>query len=624
MRLSTLSKESIKDSITNKSLIKHALIIAITLSTTINSTINSTMSFAAPPPAYGSNTLNQHSSIATNVAPFNSWSPGWVLVDAFAKSQDWVSTACDFSSWGNGPAFTFDDNRWIRTLANNQCAYTSVFANQAGHYPAGTYVMLFEGDGFFVTGPADDEVVYYPGKEVEITANGLKRLTFTVDQNTQGDEGIPFFLMSQQQDYIHNIRLITPGGVCGRSPTELNRFKQCQTSRGGEGSCAIDEQCYDYEQVYFDRFSDSAADMDNKVVFHPEYIQHYQQYNAIRYMKWSRAEDSTVSDWDNRVTLQEAMFTLDDRGFPYEYMIAMSNQLNADGYFNIPVMADPNYVQQYGAMVDSQLHDNLDTYIEYGNEFFNTATPVPWGHALAQANLLGSGIPATDSDFNKVAKWSSRQAVQVMNQWRAQFDLNNHQVTRVIAGFNAIPSYTHTAVEFEDTFAHVDALAMSGYIGPDRRWVNDQTRFDNLTLDEVFEEINDGRHLQSETSIPDLHQVYVWAEALAGPHQLALILYEAGQHIVSTGTPAGTNTVATMIQANKDSRMGTAYTSNFTNFRSAGGTLIFNFVVEDVYDENGTFGLLQYQDDNPLFSPKYQAVTDYINNNPCWWSGCSQ
>ena len=575
---------------------------------------------AAPPPAYGSNALNQNSPMATNVAPFNAWTPGWVLVDAFPKARDWLSFNCDWSDWDTGQAFDLDDNRWIRSLASNQCAYTSVFNDQAGHYPAGTYVMLFEGEGFLIAGPEDNEVAYYPGAQVETLPNGLKRMTFTVDQNTQNNNGIAFLLLSQEADYIHNIRLITPGGVCGRSPTQLDRFKQCATPRGGTGQCAVDEQCYDYEQVYFDRFTDSAEDMETKVVFHPEYIQHYQQYSAIRYMKWSRSEDSVLADFDNRVMPQEAMFTRDDRGLPYEYMVAMSNQLNADAYLNIPVMADPNFSARFGTMVDGQLADNLDIFIEYGNEFFNFIQTVPWGHALAQANAPGSNIPSTDTDMIKVGKWSSRQASVVLNQFAGAVVTPGRQVTRVVAGFNPRPDYTQAAVTFENTFNNVDVLAMSGYLGPDRRFVDNQTAFDNLTTTQLFEEISDGRHLQSGASLVDLNNVYVQSQTLANSHNLGLILYEGGQHIVSSGAPQATTD--RMIAAQTNSQMGTAYTSNFNNFRAARGTLFFHFLVEDMYNANGTFGLLQYQDDNPQASPKYQAITSFIANNPCWWSGC--
>ena len=57
----------------------------------------STLVQAVPPPLFGSNTLNQTSPMATNVAPMESWTPGWVLVDAFAKARDWSPILCDFS-----------------------------------------------------------------------------------------------------------------------------------------------------------------------------------------------------------------------------------------------------------------------------------------------------------------------------------------------------------------------------------------------------------------------------------------------------------------------------------------------------------------------------------------------
>ncbi len=36
---------------------------------------------------YGKNTLNASSPLAVNIAPFAAWTPGWVLIDGFAKTQ---------------------------------------------------------------------------------------------------------------------------------------------------------------------------------------------------------------------------------------------------------------------------------------------------------------------------------------------------------------------------------------------------------------------------------------------------------------------------------------------------------------------------------------------------------
>ncbi|ETW98014.1 MAG: hypothetical protein ETSY1_20430 [Candidatus Entotheonella factor] len=567
---------------------------------------------------------NVTSTLGTNVAPFNSNTPGWVLVDAFPKTGSWFFSTCPPPPTPVSPpqSTTLDANGWISALTPGECAGTLVFNNLlddqgVAHYPAGTYVLLFEGEGRFTFGDGTNEVLYENGMvgpnmtPVE-TQNGLKRITLDLPQSGQGQDGISFFLTSvaPAPNHLRNFRLLVPGGVCGVSPTQLNRFKSCSTSRGGQGQCDANETCYDFEQVYFDRFRDAPALMGNKVVFHPAYIQHYRPYRAIRYMKWSRVEDSQLVNWSDRVSMHEVNFTSDTRGFPYEYMIAMSNQLRADAYFNIPVLANDGFIEAYGRLVNDHLDPALRAYVEYGNEFFNSAQAVPWPEALAAANASGSGIPSSDSDLIKVAKWSSRQGAAVMNRWRNQFT-NPNRVTRVLAGFNPVSDYTQAALDATavNGVREIDALAMMGYLGPDRRFVDDPARFDTLSIDELFEEIEDGRHLNSEASLQDLGDVYDEAQTMAG--NLELILYEFGQHIVPTNS-APQPTIDRVRAANRDSRMRIAYEQNIARFRTAGGTMAFHFLVEDVWDHNGFFGLLEFQDEDPVQSPKYQAILNAI------------
>jgi len=65
---------------------------------------------------YGQNTLNATSPLAVNIAPFAAWTPGWVLIDGFAKTQPWVSNLCNGDVWGSGPALNLDDNGWVAAL----------------------------------------------------------------------------------------------------------------------------------------------------------------------------------------------------------------------------------------------------------------------------------------------------------------------------------------------------------------------------------------------------------------------------------------------------------------------------------------------------------------------------
>jgi len=241
--------------------------------------------------SYGKNSLNSNSPLAINIAPLNAWTPGWVFMDIMPKAQNWVSSLCDTGGFGDGPGLTLDSKGWVSSLGTNECADTSVMASQAQHYPEGTYVLLWEGEGSLsMTWDVDPPVTHNQGDSAEQTSDGLNRMTFNVEKANQSDLGIGIRISAVGTNHIKNVRLIMPGGMCGKSQTQLNYFQYCASSRGGEGLCASDETCYDFEDIYWDRFTDSVTDMNSpKPVFHPLYASTYQKYRSIRFMKWTRA-----------------------------------------------------------------------------------------------------------------------------------------------------------------------------------------------------------------------------------------------------------------------------------------------------------------------------------------------
>lgn len=364
---------------------------------------------------YGKNTLNASSPLAVNVAPFNAWTPGWVLMDWFPKAQAWVSNICTSDDWASGPALSLDSKGWVSVLADGQCADTSIMAEQAGHYPVGTYVLLWEGDGSMrISWDVDPEVNHALGDVAETTNTGLKRLTFDVTAANQSSLGIGVRISQQAQDYIKNIRLIPPGGICGKSNTELDYFKYCATDRGGEGICATDESCFDFEEIYWDRFVDASDEMNSpKPVFHPLYAKSYQQYRSVRYMKWTRAEETLVENWSDRVTIDEQPYTTAERGLPIEHMIALSNLLNANMYLAVPMKATDDYHASMATFVNQGLNSPLKIFVEYGNEIFNSIMPLPYGYALEQGALL-TGVNASDSDLVKAGSYAGYRSGQIL------------------------------------------------------------------------------------------------------------------------------------------------------------------------------------------------------------------
>ena len=572
---------------------------------------------------YGENTLNANSPLAVNIAPFAAWTPGWVLMDVFPKSQPWISNLCNSDVWQSGPALSLDANGWVPSLSTNQCADTLIFGSMAGHYPEGQYVVLWEGDGdLSIRWDIQPEVAHVQGSEAQMS-NGLNRLTFNITTAQQTDLGIGIRIAGQAENYIKNIRMIAPGGMCGRSETELNYFKYCQTARGGEGSCALDESCYDFEDIYWDRFTQTADEMNNpKPVFHPLYASTYQQYRAIRFMKWLRPEDNHVENWSDRVPLHNQNFTDDERGFAIEYPLAFANLLNADAYLNVPMMTNDDYVTQYAQLVDNGLNENLKIYLEYGNEIFNPVTPLPYGYALDQANEAGSGIPNSDSDLIKIAKFAGRRSVEIFDIWDNQITESSERLIKVLVGFNPLSDYTLNVLDFENAATHADALAINGYIGPNRLYVDNVAAFDAMSVNNILQEITLGNVINSEGSLVELNQNYITHAAYAADRNLQLIAYEGGNFMQTTG--AGQSVVDKFFTLNRDSRLSDAFVSNFENFEAAGATTFFYFLNEDFWTDEGAFGARRYQDESREEAVVFDGLMNYIESTVCWWNNCER
>ena len=72
-------------------------------------------------------------------------------------------------------------------------------------------------------------------------------------------------------NYPKNIRILMPGGICGTSQTNLDPFCYCTTPRNdpNDRPTPSGQQCYDFEQVYWNRFTEPATQNNQKIIFHP-------------------------------------------------------------------------------------------------------------------------------------------------------------------------------------------------------------------------------------------------------------------------------------------------------------------------------------------------------------------
>jgi hypothetical protein len=104
--------------------------------------------------------------------------------------------------------------------------------------------------------------------------------------------------------------------------------------------------------------------------------------------------------------------------------------------------------------------------------------------------------------------------------------------------------------------------------------------------------------------------------ANAGRRGLDLVAYEGGQHLVGTGEALNNQQLAALfIAANRHPRMRELYLEYLNQWREVGGGLFNHW--NDVYPYNmfGSWGAIEYQNQDPATAPKYQALMEFISLN---------
>ncbi len=114
------------------------------------------------------------------------------------------------------------------------------------------------------------------------------------------------------------------------------------------------------------------------------------------------------------------------------------------------------------------------------------------------------------------------------------------------------------------------------------------------------------------------------AQQLANQHGLPHIAYEGGHHFVTSVSDQATFNALDQLfkNANRDARMGAAYTSYLTGWKNSGGELFVHLGQTSPLRGGSYFNLKEYPDQPAAETPKYNAVIEFIDNNPCWWNNC--
>ena len=380
--------------------------------------------------------------------------------------------------------------------------------------------------------------------------------------------------------------------------------------------------------------TDNLERFEGGAIFNPDWTRRIGEFDALRFMDWGATNDSTLSHWADRPKPGDVTWA---GGVPVEIMVALAHELEADAWFNIPHLADDDYVRRFAAYVKENLDPGLTAYAEFSNEV--------WNWQFAQARWADAQALARWNEKDKWVQYYALRAAEVARIWSEVYGpesaarlvnvistqtgwlglevdilgaplvvaeglpaparaFDAYAVTGYFGGILGVAEYAplvHGWLEESLAAARAEAGAQ-GLTGAEAEAYIAVHRYD-LADDIAARDLRDGAISGAEeASLNDLiTRVWPYHAAVARSQGLDLIMYEGGSHVVGLG-PQVEDAALTdfLIHLNYTPQMGALYTTLLEGWRAVGGQL-FN-VYSDVYNPTkwGAWGALRYlTDENP-------------------------
>ena len=515
------------------------------------SSLASTQTMAFPRPP-----VQPKAALGANLTAVSDCTREWPFVDIFKLARPWISQQPG-AAWGQGGPLNLTPEGWVASLAPGQYAETVIFDNAlddaAADFPTGNYTLFYDGSG----------TIQFDLNTATIVSQSPGQMVVNVPA---GQIGI--FLKLTQTDPnnpLRNIRFIMPG----------------------------------FESTY------------QTQPFHPTFLANLQNVKALRFMEWELTNNSPVQAWTDRPLPTD--YTFSWRGVPLETMIQLANTLGVNPWFNIPHAASDDYVTQFATLVSQQLNPNLTAYIEYSNETWNSEFSQ---NAYVQGRGLGLGL---NSDPTVAGiDYTALRSVQIFQLWTNVFG-GTSRFVRVLPSQAANAWMSQQLVTYQNAYGYADALAIAPYysICSDVAtggfgFLGDPSTVDQvtaMTVDQILD-IELG-HIRNCA----LNQMTSNA-AVAQQYGLRLLAYEGGQSLVGVGSAQTNQQLISLFKAaNRDPRIADLYTEYLQNWKTSGGDLFMYYSDVTAYTQYGSFGALEYQDQDPSTAPKFQALANFAAAN---------
>lgn len=322
-------------------------------------------------------------------------------------------------------------------------------------------------------------------------------------------------------------------------------------------------------------------------VFHPSFLEMIGPFNTLRFMDWGKTNNSTVTEWINRSNINFFTYAK-GLGVPYERMIELCNWTDKNMWICVPHGANNEYIRNLAELIKEQLEPNLKVYIEYSNEV--------WNSIFSQYDYVRENAANNNLDWSA---WYAHRAVEIFRIFKDVFG-GTERLVRVLGVQNANP-YIADKIMTAAGAGNADCLAIAPYIGGKLGTASMAETVKGWTVDQILNYCMEDIDIQAT--------LVAQHKSNAAKHNMTVIGYEGGQHLVGVGTyQSDTVLISLFHAANRDIRMGDVY----KRYLEVMSEYLETFCLYNdcfVPGKSGSWGLMEYQDE---VGPKYSAVKNYI------------
>lgn len=482
--------------------------------------------------------------------------------------------------WITKGKISYDANGWPKSLNGGKAGTRFASHIPAEALPKGEYTVLYDGHGVLQYGVAAKLLYRSKGRDI---------ISLTPDKKGEISATITI-VKSDSSDYIRNIKILMPGGVCNG-----NLFKRVDSKY----------ECGGKRYLSFEKHH-------QQLTFNPDYLTFMKDFKVLRFMNMSGITRNEMRSWDQRATPDNATWAGKEgvRGVPIEIMVKLANTLKSDAWFTLPHRADNYFINKYAEYVNNNLKPGLKAYVEYSNEAWNGI--FPQAHYVKK---MGENRKLDPNRDYAGYKFYSKRSVEIFKIWESIYG-GTSRLVRVMGGMTGNLRLTKMLLNEGDAYKHTDALAIAPYFYAPQ---SQQLRL--RSVNSVFKLLEDPKNPYSIKNI--LKSVKQQAE-LAKRYGVDLVAYEGGQHLVAYKTHTlteGPNPY--LIEANRDHRMTQLYYKFLHGWKQAGGKLFIAFSAPRKHSWIGSWGIKEYITQPAHEAPKYRALMQFSKMNRCWWRACS-